>query len=277
MKKKNQTLLWQFASENNVGTSQENREGFPFTHYLIGTMHSKDNRVFKHIEKNYEAIRKCDIFATEFPLDDAENFNIQQFMMLPNEGTLTSILTPKLHEKTTTLFKKKLKLDLAQFEQFSPFFLTNILSEHALNSDNFLSLDESMWQFAKGEGKILRGIETFDEQLEILKKMSMTDHIKGLKDIVSKHDTFRKKLQKMIKLYENQDITALYQLAKKTSQANRKLMLFDRNELMTKRIVELSEQNSLCVAVGAGHLSGKKGILNLLKKHGFIVKPVLLK
>ncbi len=265
MKSKNQTLLWQFQLENT--------EGPAFIHYLIGTMHSKDNRVFKHIEKNYQAIRSCDIFATEFPLDDAEHFDIQQFMMLPNAETLSIILTPKLHEKTTLLFKKKLKLNLTQFERFSPFFLTNILSENALNADNFLSLDESMWQFAKNEGKILRGIETFDEQLEILKKMSLSDHIKALKDIVSKHEKFRKKLQKMVKLYEKQDITALYQLAKKTSQANRKLMLFDRNELMTKRIVALSNQNSLCVAVGAGHLSGKKGILNLLKKEGYIVKP----
>jgi uncharacterized protein len=264
MKKKNQTLLWQL-----------NTEGSLLTHFLIGTMHSKDNRVFEQIEKNYKAIKKCDIFATEFPLDDAEHFDIQQFMMLPNEQTLSTVLSPKLHEKTTMLFKKKLKLDLFQFERFSPFFLTNMLSENALNSDNFLSLDESMWQFAKNEGKILRGIETFDEQLEILQKMSLSDHIKGLKDIVSKHDKFRKKLQKMIKLYENQDITALYQLAKKTSQANRKLMLFDRNELMTKRIIALSKQNSMCVAVGAGHLSGKKGILNLLKKEGYILKPII--
>jgi uncharacterized protein len=264
MKKKNQTLLWQL-----------NTEGSLMTHFLIGTMHSKDNRVFKHIDKNYEAIKKCDIFATEFPLDDAENYDIQQFMLLPNEQTLTTILPSKLYEKTTILFKKKMKLDLAQFERFSPFFLTNMLTENALNADNFLSLDESMWQFAKEDGKILRGIETFDEQLEILQKMSLSDHIKGLKDIVSKHDTFRKKLQKMIKFYENQDITALYQLAKKSSHANRKLMLFDRNELMTKRIMALSTQNSVCVAIGAGHLSGKKGVLNLLKKQGFIVKPVI--
>jgi uncharacterized protein len=263
MKKKNQTLLWQL-----------NTEGSLTTHFLIGTMHSKDNRVFKHILKNYDAIKKCDIFATEFPLDDAEHFDIQKYMMLPEAETLSTVLTPKLYEKTILLFKKKLKIDLAQFERFSPFFLTNMLSDNALNADNFHTLDESMWQFAKNEGKILRGIETFDEQLEILQKMTFADHIKGLKDIVSKHDKFRKKLQKMIKLYENQDISALYQLAKRTTQANRKLLLFDRNELMTKRIITLSKQNSLCVAVGAGHLSGKKGILNLMKKEGFIVKPV---
>jgi uncharacterized protein len=263
MKKKHSTLCWQL-----------NTEGSLSTHYLIGTMHAKDNRVFKHIDRYYESIKKCDIFATEFPLDDANNFNIQTFMTLPNEETLSAILKPKLYEKTAKLFKKKLKLELSQFERFSPFFLTNLLSENALNSDNFHSLDESMWQFAKNEGKILRGIETFEEQLVILSKMSLSDHIKGLKDIVTKHDKFRKNLQKMIKFYENQDIDGLYQLAKKTSQTNRKLLLFDRNELMTKRIIDLSKHGSLCVAVGAGHFSGKKGILNLLKKQGLSVKPV---
>jgi uncharacterized protein len=264
MKKKKQTLLWQF-----------NTEGASLTHFIIGTMHSKDNRVFKHVEKNYSVIQKCDIFATEFPLDDAADIDIQQYMMLPEGKTLKSILTPNLHKKTMTLFKKKLQLDLDQFEPFSPFFLTNILSENALNSDNFLSLDETMWQFAKKEGKILRGLETLNEQLDILKKMSLTDHIKSLKEIVTKHDKFRKKLQNMVKLYEKQDIVALYQLAKKTTQCNRKLMLYDRNEVMVERIMALSKENSLCAAVGAGHLYGKKGILNLLQKRGFRVNPIV--
>jgi uncharacterized protein len=271
MKKKHQTLLWQFKKEN----FDKNTEGPPRTHFIIGTMHSKDNRVFRHINKNYDKIKQCDIFATEFPLDDAENMDVQQYMMLPDGETLTTILTPNLYKKTTTLFRKKLGLDLAQFERFSPFFLTNILSENALNADNLLSLDEKMWQFAKNEGKILRGLETLDEQLDVLKKMSLTDHIKGLKDIVTKHDKFRKKLQKMVELYEKQDIVALYQLSKKSTQANRKLMLYDRNALMVERIMGLTEEKSLCAAVGAGHLYGKKGILNLLQKKDFVVKPII--
>jgi uncharacterized protein len=270
MKKKHQTLLWQFQNQN----FGKNTEG-PFrTHFIIGTMHSKDNRVFKHIEKNYDKIKLCDVFATEFPLDDAAEIDVQQYMMLPDAETLTSILIPNLHKKTTSLFKKKLGLNLAQFERFSPFFLTTILSENALNADNFLSLDEKMWQFAKNEGKILRGLETLDEQLVVLKKMSVTDHIKGLKDIVTKHDKFRKKLQNMVKLYEKQDIVALFQLSKKSTQANRKLMLYDRNALMIERILSLTNEHSLCAAVGAGHLYGKKGILNLLKMKGFVVTPV---
>jgi uncharacterized protein len=274
MKKKYQTLLWQFQKLDIVQKNGQNTEGSLRTHFIIGTMHTKDSRVFQHMENNYDKILKCEIFATEFPLDDAENIDVQQYMMLPDGITLTSILTPNLHKKTTTFFKKKLGLDLAQFERYSPFFLTNILSENALNADNFLSLDEKMWQFAKNEGKILRGLETLDEQLDVLKKMPLSDHIKGLKDIVSKHSAFRRKLQKMVKLYEKQDIVALYQLSKKTSQANRELMLFDRNVLMTERILALTQENSLCAAVGAGHLYGKKGILNLLQKSGFTVKPI---
>ena len=279
MKKNHQTLLWQFYHKKtvDVGNPDSFGKGPQRTHFIIGTMHSKDNRVFRHIEKNYEKIKLCDVFATEFPLDDAAEIDVQQYMLLPEGDTLTSILTPNLHKKTTTLFKKKMGLDLAQFERFSPFFLTNILSENALNADNFLSLDEKMWQFAKNEGKILRGLETLDEQLDVLKKMSVTDHIKGLKDIVTKHDKFRKKLRKMVQLYEQQDIVALYQLSKKSTQANRKLMLYDRNALMIERILTLTNDNTLCAAVGAGHLYGKKGILNLLKMKGFVVTPVLEK
>jgi uncharacterized protein len=263
MKNKNKTLIWQY-----------NIEGGLSKNYLIGTMHAKDGRIFKNVENYYRIIHDCDIFATEFPLDDAEAVNIQQYMMLPEGESLQKLLSAKFYDKMGIFMKQKLGVDMAQFNHFSPFFLTNLLTESVLNNDNFLSLDESLWQFAKNDGKILRGIETFDEQLEILKKMTLTDQIKGLKDIVGHHARFRKQLEKMIKCYEKQDILKLFHLAKKSTKSSRKLMLYDRNKIMTGRIIDLCKENTLCAAIGAGHLAGKKGVLNLLKMNGFEVKPI---
>jgi uncharacterized protein len=56
-------------------------------------------------------------------------------------------------------------------------------------------------------------------------------------------------------------------------KGNRQLMIFDRNELMADRIVEMTAENTVCAAIGAGHFWGEKGVLNALRKKGFIVEP----
>jgi uncharacterized protein YbaP (TraB family) len=55
----------------------------------------------------------------------------------------------------------------------------------------------------------------------------------------------------------------------------RKLLLYERNTIMAERFAEIARQESLFCAVGAGHLSGKKGLLRLLKKEGFKVRPII--
>jgi uncharacterized protein YbaP (TraB family) len=43
---------------------------------------------------------------------------------------------------------------------------------------------------------------------------------------------------------------------------------------MANRIAEFTNQHTIFAAIGAGHLGGKKGVLRLLKKKGFTVKPI---
>ncbi|HEX2607399.1 MAG TPA: TraB/GumN family protein, partial [Flavisolibacter sp.] len=52
------------------------------------------------------------------------------------------------------------------------------------------------------------------------------------------------------------------------------LLLYNRNANWAKKLDGLLEQNSLVVAVGAGHLPGEKGVISLLRKAGYKVEPV---
>jgi uncharacterized protein YbaP (TraB family) len=53
----------------------------------------------------------------------------------------------------------------------------------------------------------------------------------------------------------------------------RKRIIYLRNESMVRRILSFDTSNSYFITVGAGHLSGKKGILTMLRKAGYQVKP----
>ena len=55
---------------------------------------------------------------------------------------------------------------------------------------------------------------------------------------------------------------------------NENILLTQRNKNWVKQLNVIMKSESVFVAVGAGHLVGKDGLINLLKKEGYILKPL---
>ena len=275
MKKNKNTLVWQILPPNTVdeGNSENIVKGEENASYIIGTMHVRDARAFQFEHIFYEKILNCAAFATEFNLDEAQQ-DSGFSMMLPDGQQLSDLIKPKVFSKISRIVEKKMGVPLTHFNSLKPIVVTNMLTESVLSSDRMLSLDETLWRFAAQNGRILRGIETFDEQVEILNKMSYDEQIKGLKELTAHFSKFHHQLLDMAAFYEKADILKLYKAARRTTKGSRRLLLFDRNEIMAQRISALAKEMTLCAAIGAGHLAGKKGVLRLLKNLGFDVKPV---
>ena len=265
MKKNKKSLVWQIIPPSVYEAKKAS--------YILGTMHVRDARAFQFEHLFYVAIQKCEAFATEFNLDNMQN-QTDFTLSLPDGLQLSDVIKPKTFERISHVVEQKMGMSLLHFNALKPIIITNMLTESVLSSDRLMSLDETLWRFASENGKILRGIETFEEQVEILNKMSLDEQIKGLKDLASNFSKFRKQLLAMTKLYEHADIQKLYKAAKKTAKGSRRLLLYDRNEIMAQRIAEMSSEMTLCAAIGAGHLAGQKGVLRLLKNKGFQVKPI---
>ncbi len=84
----------------------------------------------------------------------------------------------------------------------------------------------------------------------------------------------------MEELYRSQDLDAMASMlndAEITSGENKDLLLDQRNRNWVVKLKELMKDKSLFVAVGAGHLPGNQGVLELLRKEGYKVKPLLNK
>ncbi len=273
MKKNKNTLVWQITPPNTDGTSRDNREVTQVS-YILGTMHVRDARAFQFEHQFYDKIRDCETFATELNLDEIQN-ETNFALSLPDNLRLSDLIKPKLFAKISQVVMQKVGAPLMHFNTMKPFMVTNLLTESVLSTDRMMSLDETLWRFASENGKILRGIETLDEQIEVLNKMSLDEQIKGLKDMTTHFPKFRRQLLSMAKLYEEADIEKLYKAARRSTKGSRRLLLFDRNEKMAQRIADFAKETSLCAAIGAGHLAGKKGVLRLLKNAKFEVKPIL--
>jgi uncharacterized protein YbaP (TraB family) len=262
MNKNKNSLLWEIKSE------------FAEPSYLFGTMHVQDEKAFRNIDLIEDCILKCTSFAAEYDLDSGNNFDFEAVSALPDGQKLSDFIKPLIYEKLNKIFKRETGLKLQYFEGKRPIIIMNMLSSAQFAKDKHVSLDEHLYDFAKGEHKEMLGIESFDAQLDILKNMPMKAQLKSLKDMALNFGRYRRSLKRSAELYMEADLSKLTKKAKSSAAGMRKLLLYDRNILMADKIAEIISEKSLFAAIGAGHLGGKKGVLYLLKKKGFGVRAV---
>lgn len=58
-------------------------------------------------------------------------------------------------------------------------------------------------------------------------------------------------------------------------ESHQDLLLNDRNKNWVGQLKNIMKNESVFVAVGAGHLVGKKGLIGLLRKEGYTLKPLM--
>jgi uncharacterized protein YbaP (TraB family) len=84
-------------------------------------------------------------------------------------------------------------------------------------------------------------------------------------------------MKEMFDAYKKQDLKKLEDLMVETDAglaAFTDILLYRRNQNWVKKLKTLMAERSLVIAVGAGHLPGEKGVINLLRKEGYTVTPV---
>lgn len=248
----------------------------PANSYLFGTMHVHDQRAFKLMTQVYPKIDECAAFAVEFNVDEMAMNLDPNAMKLPANSSLDNLMKPKVYKKLKKIFRKTVGLNLDHFKDTKPLIVANLINEQILSKDMPTSLDMHLWNYAKQQDKITLGIETYQEQIDILKNIPLDYQLKALVGMGKNFKKHRKSLLKMTEQYERADIRQLYKSGLKSIGEIKKLLLFDRNLLMAERFSLFIQEQSLFAAVGAGHLAGKKGMLRLLKQKGFKVKPVYL-
>ncbi len=257
------SLLWKISKPSIEHTS-----------YLVGTMHIQDQRAFYLLDKIKAIIQSCEAFATEFKLDEADQNLIQAYMLLPEGTTLNDYIKPKRYKKIDAFLQENMGMPLDVFAKSKPMAISNLVTAAYFQADMPLALDATLFEFAKEEGKTLLGIETFDEQLEILNLIPIETQVKGLWNMVRKYDEFCTEMRQLAQLYQDGNIEEIYTITHKSAKGMRNIMIHNRNRNMANRIAQMIQSQSMCIAIGAAHLGGKRGVLNRLKKLKFEVEAI---
>ncbi|MCZ8144385.1 TraB/GumN family protein [Flavobacterium sp.] len=265
------SLLWEISGN-----------GLAKKSYLYGTFHVNDKISYHLPDDFYTHLLNADIVSNE---SNPETWNTIFELLYSSMGKTMLV------DKNPFTFKPIAQQQLVQLFN-SRNFLKDMSSVNNGPKSDFEEnavLDMFIFQTAKKHGKKVVGLEDAKASIIQLIQATRAEMEKQLKDNEEDPATVelrRSALTKILKgrseaialkdYYREKDIVMLDSLSKLTaSPGNHKALIIDRNYTMTRSIDSLARQGSLFSAVGAAHLAGKEGILQLLRNKGFTVTPVL--
>jgi uncharacterized protein len=165
----------------------------------------------------------------------------------------------------------------SMLEGFKPMMLSGLIEEKALDCETTDGMELIIMKESKGYDKKINGLETVEFQAGLFDSIPYTDQAKELVNGIDSADQNKQQTQQLVGLYNKQDLDGIDSLTRKDDGAMNQysdLLLYARNRKWAKMLDQLLGQKSLLIAVGAAHLPGKGGVIDLLRKEGYTVEPV---
>jgi uncharacterized protein len=250
--------------------------------YLFGTFHLMGARYIDSLTRVMDKFSESKTLVGELLLDSTMTVKMMVAARL-HETTLDKLLGPDDYQKTATWLKELSGYDLKIFNGMNPmtiqiFLMTMLQQKHfPLIGSADVPMDLYLQQRGKKEGKKLVGLESFEVQVNALfNQFSIQRQAEMLMEFVNEKEKAKEELIQMNKSYRSGDLGKLEELlAEQTySEQEAKVMLDDRNKTWMEQLPSLMKEQPTFIAVGALHLSGKNGLIHLLREAGYIVTPL---
>lgn len=260
------SLLWKISGN---GLTQPS--------YVYGTIHSYDKRAFtfRTIVDSY--MKRCAAFGMEIKLDDFDPFALIGQIQMPGDTTLSMLVGDSSYHVLETIMRDSFQFELSMFSRIKPMFLVGLMQMPSSDgTDSASFLDEYLMNEAKKTNREVIGIETIAEQLHAVDLIPLKEQARMLLEETVTPDSGGMGLDDLLDVYKTGNLDSLYAMYGKgelSDQFNRALIT-DRNHRMADRIDSIAHIKTIFVAVGALHLPGPEGVLNLLRGKGYQVTPI---
>ena len=260
-------LLWEVS-----------RPGVAASH-LFGTIHSEDPEVLQLASPVQAAFDDAHSVVLEVLLDDAAMQYSSGAMLLLDGRTLEGIVGAELFNRAAraTLSRGIPELVL---QRMKPWAVAVSLSVPVPETGQVLDL--ALYQAALQAGKPVQGLETIREQLDVFDTLPDSGQVLLLQDALENLPGIDAQHEELLQAYKRRDLEALMVLSDASLETGdgqlasnlQHRLIRDRNRLMAERMQPYLGQGRAFIAVGALHLPGADGLLQLLQQRGYTVRLV---
>ncbi len=247
--------------------------------YLFGTVHIICKEDFFFPALVTEKFTNASQVFLELDMDDPMMIlKMMQLLQLPQGQTIKQLFGDSAFKEFDEQYKKITGSSAMMFNTFKPFMLMSMLTEKSLSCPAKESYEQTFIAMAAKQKKNIKGLETIDDQVAVFDSIPDSTEITNLKNMVLNFEKGKEEFEKLIAVYKTQNVDSIYGLTNQSPE-----LMEAENELLVKRnsrwipVMKSSmQQSSSFFAVGAAHLGGNVGVIALLRKQGYTVKPVKL-
>ena len=244
--------------------------------YLYGTIHLTCD--YQYTDKIKKAFDETDRLVLEIDMSDP---NLQADMMkvlfMEPGKTIDNLLSEEDYKILSEFFKKQVGMDLKMFNMMKPLAVTSALTQKMAMCENGTAYETEFMKVAKEQKEEVIGLETIQDQMAVFDKIPYEEQLKSLVEMATGGlEEGKKSFDEMTKYYNAEDLEGLLSvMTEQGLEADFQENLVDqRNRNWIPLIEQITKEAPAFIGVGALHLPGEQGVINLLRKQGYTVEPV---
>ena len=266
--------------------------------YIIGTHHLANVGFVEKINGVKEALTETDQVFGELKWDSMTNPDslkmMQQVMLLPEGKTLKDILTADQYKRLDAFMTQKLGAGMsnptvaAQMGKLSPmalvtqFQLLLYMTKHMGEFDPSSTFDQYFQAQAKKNGLPCGGLETLQKQINVLYKgKPMSRQVEELMCFIDNENFNSQMMEDLTSAFYAQNLETLKQVMDRklggkcdSTPEEEDMLINNRNADWVAKMPGIMTSKPTFFAVGAAHLPGDKGVLQLLRNAGYTIEGV---
>jgi len=261
-------LLWEIS-----GNGLQNKS------YLYGTIHMIEKKDFFMSDVTVDRFARTQVLFLELDMDDPSIMMQGLMGVFMNDGvTLKDLVTEEEYKRIDDHFKENAGMGIAMFDRMKPMLVSALVQEKSMTGE-VTSYESVFMEMAKDRDMEVEGLETAEFQMSMfdsipykLQAQMLLDGVDG-KDGINSEDLFKE----MIDLYKAEDVNGLADIISEESadmENFERLLLETRNRNWIPLISEQVTKMPTFFAVGAGHLGGELGVIQLMKDAGYTMTPL---
>jgi len=251
------------------------------TVYLLGSVHvlkPEDSALPAEVQLAYTQAKTLVLEVNLNELNAASMLAASmQYASLPEHQTLEGVLGPELY-RDFVKHANSLGVDPEVLGSFQPWFAALMLDEAQMSKLGFAAasgVDEQLAARARSDNKEVLGLETVDDQFSIFSQLSLDEQRRYMRFSLTSLDSAAADIDATIAAWHQGDTRMLEKLLTddfKDFPDLRRRLTIDRNrQWLAKILPMLNDNHDYLIVVGALHLVGSGGLIDLLQKQGWQV------
>ncbi len=264
----NSSLLWKIESP----TSKIS--------YLFGTMHIIEKEYFIFPKSLEKLVSKSDEVIMELPSIPSSK-DALPLITLKN-GSFFDFFTAEQTDSILQWANSELKMNEQLFRsvffKMKPFVVVQTAIQLQFQGKTE-SYEKSFYTISKDKNIETIGLETVEQQMSLFDELTKMEQAELVMESIRSPKKSIDIVNQMQIIYARQNLDSLYLLIQKEGglmSKKQNLFIDDRNKNWIPKIINNITTKNCFIAVGAGHLGGKNGVIRLLQKEGYTLTPIQL-